>query len=128
MAYLDNTLIAHTPAPGSRQWHLLRDHTLAVAEMARRFAEPFGADTLAYRVGLLHDTGKSNPDFQAYLRRCDADPTFKGRGPDHKAAGATLAQRQLAPLALLVQGHHGGLKSKEEFAAWLAERQKDRVD
>ncbi len=117
-------LVAHTPASGSDDWHLLFDHTLAVAEMARRFAEPFGGASLAYCAGLLHDTGKSSPDFQAYLRRCYADPTFKGRGPDHKAAGATLAQQQFPPLALLIQGHHGGLKSKTEFTTWYDERRK----
>ncbi len=124
----ESMLYAHTPAPGSEQWHTLEEHTRHVAELARGFAEPFDSAELAYWVGLLHDTGKSNPDFQAYLQRCYANPISKGRGPDHKAAGATLALRQLAPLALLIQGHHGGLKSKTEFEAWLNDRQKDQVE
>jgi CRISPR-associated endonuclease/helicase Cas3 len=117
-------LIAHTPAPGSARWHLLLDHILSVAEMARDFAQPFGGDSLAYLVGLWHDVGKANPDFQDYLRRCHADPSHKGRGPDHKAAGAMLAQQFFPPLALLVQGHHGGLSSKTELASWLEEKKK----
>jgi CRISPR-associated endonuclease/helicase Cas3 len=117
-------LIAHTPGPGNPEWHLLLDHILAVAEMARDFAQPFGGGELAYQVGLWHDVGKANPDFQDYLRRCHADPDHKGRGPDHKAAGAVLAQRFFPPLALLVQGHHGGMSSKPELASWLDEKQK----
>lgn len=119
-----NELIAHTPGPGNDAWHLLLDHILAVAEMARDFARPFDDGGLAYQVGLWHDVGKANPDFQDYLRRCHADPDHKARGPDHKAAGSVLAQRFFPPLALLVQGHHGGLSSKTDFAAWLDEKKK----
>jgi CRISPR-associated endonuclease/helicase Cas3 len=117
-------LIAHTPGPGSDEWHMLLDHIFAVAEMARDFAQPFDGDALAYLVGLWHDVGKANPDFQDYLRRCHADPNYKGRGPDHKAAGAILAQRFFPPLALLVQGHHGGLSNKIDLPAWLNEKKK----
>jgi len=117
-----NELIAHTPGPGNPAWHLLLDHILAVAEMARDFAQPFGGAALAEQVGLWHDVGKANPDFQDYLRRCHADPDHKGRGPDHKAAGALLAQRFFPPLALLVQGHHGGMSSKTDLATWLEEK------
>lgn len=118
-------LFAHTPAPGSDEWHLLVDHLIGVAELARGFAEPFGAGALAYQLGLWHDVGKANPAFQAYLRRCYTDPSQKGTGPDHKAAGALLAQRHLPPLMLLIQGHHGGLRDRVALQKWLAERQQD---
>lgn len=120
-------LVAHTPAPSSNEWHLLIDHLVAVANLAREFAEPFGASALAYQLGLWHDIGKSTPGFQAYLQKCYADTSFAGRGPDHKAAGATLAQQYSPPLALLVQGHHGGLKNRTDFVYWLDERRKDRL-
>jgi CRISPR-associated endonuclease/helicase Cas3 len=120
-------LVAHTPAPGNDEWHMLLDHLETVATLARAFAEPFGAAALAYQLGLWHDIGKSTPGFQAYLQQCYADPSFAGRGPDHKAAGATLAQQHFPPLALLVQGHHGGLKNRTDFTTWLDERRKDRL-
>lgn len=118
-------LYAHTPAPGSDVWHPLIDHLVGVAELARGFAEPFGAGELAYQLGLWHDVGKANPNFQAYLKRCYTDPGQKGTGPDHKAAGAVLAMRHFRNLALLVQGHHGGLRAEPELLSWLDERKQD---
>ena len=124
-----DALVAHTPPPGGGGWHLLVDHLTRVAELARGFAEPFGAGPLAYQLGLWHDVGKANPAFQAYLRRCHADPKQKGRGPDHKAAGAALAEQHMPPaLALLMQGHHGGLHTITDCKTWLDMRQKEDGD
>jgi len=125
---LADTLVAHTPPPGTDNWHLLIDHLIGVAELARGFAEPFGAGALAYQLGLWHDVGKSNPDFQAYLRRCHRDPNYKGHGPDHKAAGSALAVQHLPLLAMLVQGHHGGLRTKNECDVWLNKRRAEDVE
>ena len=120
-----DALVAHTPPPGGGGWHLLVDHLTRVAELARGFAEPFGAGPLAYQIGLWHDVGKANPAFQDYLRRCHADPGYKAK-IDHKAAGAALAEQHLPPaLALLMQGHHGGLHTITDCKTWLDTRQKE---
>jgi CRISPR-associated endonuclease/helicase Cas3 len=119
-------LYAHTPPQGGHDWHVLIDHLVAVAARARAFAEPFGAGDLASYLGLWHDIGKSNPAFQAYLRACHANLPHQGRGPDHKAAGTTLALQYAEPLALLIQGHHGGLQTPTDLQHWLTERQQDR--
>lgn len=118
---------AHTPPPGSDKWHELDKHLIAVAEMAKQFAEPFGAGELAYWLGLWHDVGKCNPKFQEYLQLCYADPHTKRRGPDHKAAGTihALAHAQLQMLGLLIQGHHGGLRAPTEFKTWLRDKGSD---
>lgn len=121
----DDQLVAHTPPLGGGHWHSLVDHLTRVAELARDFAAPFGAGDLAYYLGLWHDVGKANPAFQDYLRRCHSDPDHKGRGPDHKAAGATLAEQHMPALALLVQGHHGGLRTATECKPWLDTHQKE---
>ncbi|WPD18307.1 CRISPR-associated endonuclease Cas3'' [Thermaerobacter composti] len=62
---------AHSPGPSGR-WHPLVEHLVAVAEMARSFADAFGMGDVAYLVGLLHDLGKFNPEFQRYLRGVQA--------------------------------------------------------
>ncbi len=73
---------------GQRQG--LSEHSRNVANDARVFAAPLGAESLAHAIGLLHDVGKYNPAFQAYLLACETN-TAPARGPDHKAAGAQLA-------------------------------------
>lgn len=105
--------------------HTLVDHLRAVAQLASGFAAPFAAAQPAYYAGLWHDLGKFHPRFQDYLRRCEVDPKARGHGPDHKAAGAQLAAHHCPPLALAIQGHHGGLNSPTHCRTWLAERTAD---
>jgi len=40
--------------------HALADHLRRTAELAARFAEPFGAGGIAWWLGLLHDAGKGH--------------------------------------------------------------------
>lgn len=111
-------------AAGKR--HDLVDHLTAVASLAARFARDLGGEELGRLAGLWHDVGKFHPAFQEYLRSCEADPRARGHGPDHKGAGALLASRHFAGIsALLVQGHHGGLRAPEDLKTWLAEKEKD---
>ena len=107
--------------------HGLAAHSRRVAADARAFAAPLGAAAadLAYALGLLHDVGKAGPEFQAYLAACEtAKPP--PRGPDHKAAGARLAVRRgFDVLALVIQGHHGGLHDPGDLKQWLLKRADD---
>ncbi len=101
------------------QRHDLVEHLQAVAALASQFAAPFEASKLAHYLGLWHDLGKFDPDFQSYLLQAEAGN--RRYGPDHKAAGVQMAlQHGLGPLALLLQGHHGGLKNKQDLKRWLA--------
>lgn len=103
--------------------HGLVEHLRGVAELASRFSVGLNAEQFAYYAGLWHDLGKFHPAFQDYLLRAEADPKARGHGPDHKAAGATVAMERLPLLSLLVQGHHGGLHSPVETNAWLKAKQ-----
>ncbi len=107
------------------QRHDLEAHLRSVADLAAGFAAAFDASDLARLLGLWHDLGKYNPVFQQYLLDCEADPTHRGHGPDHKAAGAQLTRRYLPPAATVIQAHHGGLKAPNDFRDWLVERSKD---
>lgn len=104
-------------AQGER--HILSAHLFAVAEQCAEFSAPFGGQEIGRWLGLWHDLGKLDPAFQTYLLESEAGRRPR-TGPDHKAAGALLASRVLGPLALPLQGHHGGLTSPAELKAWLA--------
>ncbi|MCC6179718.1 MAG: CRISPR-associated endonuclease Cas3'' [Chloroflexi bacterium] len=104
---------------GERQG--LVDHLRGVAERTADFAEPLGAREAGYYLGLWHDVGKFDPAWQRYLLDAEAGRVAPGSGPDHKAAGTGLA-RVLGPAALVIQGHHGGLRAGGELRGWLAER------
>ena len=121
--------IAHTKNHLGRT-HDLADHLKAASELAGRFAEAFGASEAARRLGLWHDVGKFHPSFQQYLAGQDEGKTWSGRSPDHKAAGSQLALESLdfELAALVIQGHHGGLKNPQQFGGWLQDKREDRPD
>jgi len=117
-------LYAHSEnAEGKRQ--PLADHLRNVAELARERARPFGGDDLAFIAGLWHDAGKADPEWQRYLSESEAGVRGRGTGPDHKCAGALLAEENDHPwfVGHLVHAHHGGLSDPQTgFRTWLREK------
>ena len=100
---------AHSPNSGGL-WHHLNDHLRGTAELASRFAEPFGGGQVAWWLGLLHDVGKGSCEWQARLR--EVAGTGRPVRVPHKLLGARLARdRGLGSFALAIAGHHGGLTS-----------------
>ncbi len=117
-------LYAHSEnAQGKRQ--PLADHLRNVAELARERARPFGGGDLAFLAGLWHDAGKADPEWQRYLRESEAGVRRRGTGPDHKCAGALLAEENGHPdyVGHLIHAHHGGLSDPQTgFRTWLSEK------
>jgi len=105
--------------------HDLVAHLYGVADLASGFAHALHAEQAGYLLGLWHDLGKFHPRWQQYLLASEAGKVRRGSGPDHKAAGAHLTERVLGPLALLVYGHHGGLRTVEDLKGWLQDRLKE---
>ncbi|WP_247893525.1 CRISPR-associated endonuclease Cas3'' [Azospirillum endophyticum] len=105
---MNSMIYAHSvPGKGEEWWEPLPAHLTAVAGRAGEFAAVFGGRELACAMGALHDIGKLQAAFQAYIR---------GQGPsvDHSTAGAVLAERRYpAPfgrmMAYGIAGHHAGL-------------------
>ncbi len=95
-------------------WHRLEDHLKSVAEMARNFANDFGAGDWAYLAGLWHDLGKYSKEFQDKIRK-DIDAHIEGvsNKVDHSTAGAQHAVSTINVLGHLlgyvIAGHHSGL-------------------
>lgn len=100
--------------------HRLEDHLRGVAELARRFATPFGIDDLAWWAGLVHDGGKAWCSWQDKLILVEST---QGRvGLDHKSFGVQLARRhRLRPVEWAVAGHHGGLTCRAKIGELFGE-------
>lgn len=114
--YYAHSKEGYTPESG---WQPLREHLQEVAEKAGLFAALFESQDWAKAAAWLHDFGKCDPAFQAYLLRENGlddtgyDETGIGR-INHSSAGAALAIERFGQLrgkllAYLVAGHHAGL-------------------
>lgn len=111
---------------GERQ--ALEAHLEAVGTMAARFAEPFGMAGVSRCLGLWHDIGKACAEWQRYLLASEAGQRA-GHSPGHSAAGAILAAKHLGTFALVIQGHHGGLRAVTDLKALIGdERQQQRAE
>ncbi len=112
-----STLYAHTPN-SSGKWDILKDHLEKVGELAGEFASEFGYGDLGKILGLWHDLGKINPEFQDYLIA-----QHKGQSHQkvpHSIWGGSLVYALLwlakkdpegwKEIALPLAGHHGGLE------------------
>lgn len=114
---MDKIFYAHSKkGEPPEKWQQLEDHLKNVAEMAKGFAEEFGAGEWGYLAGLWHDLGKLAPEFQNMLRQAnglDANGAQNHGRVNHSTAGAILAVERFKIagriLSYLVAGHHAGL-------------------
>jgi len=83
------------------------EHQLGVAQKSETFAAEFGMGDCGRIMGLLHDKGKEQADWQKYIQG------MVKSGPHHAYVGACIAQKlypQIAPfIAQPIAGHHRGL-------------------
>jgi len=117
------------------EWQPLEEHLKNVADLAKHFAEDFGAGDWAYLAGLWHDIGKYSMDFQSRLHalgEVDATAETKARRVDHSTAGSQYIFKSLQikgqkdagkMLAYTIAGHHAGLPDgKSNEASCLTAR------
>lgn len=111
------TIFAHSiPGRCTSQWESLEEHSRNVAAAAGKKAMPFGAETAAQILGLLHDIGKIKPAFQVKLAGKQNDAPHSGEGALilHQASGFARC------LAGAIAGHHGRLPNPERLKSRLA--------
>ena len=101
----DQITISHIDNSGAIQTN--EEHQRGVAQMAEHFATEFGMGDCGRLMGLLHDKGKEQKEWQKYIQGST------NTGPNHAYVGAIIAQKlypQIAPLiAQPIAGHHRGL-------------------
>lgn len=86
---------------------LLKDHLKNVSKYSGIFSESFGAGEIGALLGLVHDLGKYQPDFQRRIRGHKIKV-------DHATQGAKILIEEFDELGrlygMVVSGHHSGLK------------------
>lgn len=106
----------HMDAESTQRTQSLEEHSRCVGDRAKLFASNFGLGDIAYIMGLLHDKGKEQLEWQKYIQGVtgyNQKYASVKKGPHHAYVGACIAQKQypqLAPLiAQPIAGHHRGL-------------------
>lgn len=124
--------VAHTPSKTNPEWHRLDKHIRGVTKRATEFADAFGGVALARYVGLLHDLGKFDLQFQEYLWRHFQADQGKGSRPQtgeapHKQAGALVAWDAVPKagrqVAQILFGHHTAILDEDGTHSKAAEWQ-----
>ena len=102
---LREIIISHIDDNGVVQSN--EEHQRGVALRAERFAAEFGMGDCGRLMGLLHDKGKEQREWQKYIQG------LTKIGPHHAYVGACVVHRQnpqIAPfIAQPIAGHHRGL-------------------
>ncbi|HHO76007.1 MAG TPA: CRISPR-associated endonuclease Cas3'', partial [Deltaproteobacteria bacterium] len=118
---VDNVFYAHTKeGEPPEEWQRLEDHLEKTSKLAASFASMFNSADWAKTVGILHDLGKANSDFQAYIHKvCGLDASeYDGEStrthPNHSGVGAILSYERWPniigkTIAYIIAGHHAGL-------------------
>ncbi len=111
-----NNKIAHLRLKEDDLWDLqsVEEHSKGVAELAYRFASPFGMKFWGKALGMLHDIGKNTDDFQRYIRVKSGYDQVAGRwrDKDHAWIGAKAIYdiyNDLLIMPNIIAGHHRGL-------------------
>ena len=112
---LSKTIISHIRQT-DMTIQLNDDHQQGVAARADSFAKAFGMGDCGRIMGLLHDKGKEQLEWQKYIQGVSGynkEYANIKTGPNHSYVGAVIAQKQypqIAPLiAQPIAGHHRGL-------------------
>ena len=92
------------------------EHQRGVAILAKSFSSQFGMGDIGYLMGLLHDKGKEQNDWQRYIQGVtgyNKDFLNVKKGPNHAYVGAIIAKNNYdwigSLIAQPIAGHHRGL-------------------
>ena len=85
------------------------EHQQGVAELAESFASDFDMGKIGRIMGLLHDKGKEQAEWQKYIRGVtgyNKEYAHLIKGPNHAYVGACIAAKQYPHIASLIAQKH----------------------
>lgn len=104
------------------------EHQQGVAYLTKSFAAGFHMGDCGYVMGLLHDKGKEQVEWQKYIQGVtgyNKEYASVKTGPNHAYVGACIAEKvypQIAPfIAQPIAGHHRGLYDYCDYAEIIKE-------
>lgn len=115
------------PKSGSKPEQHLAVHSCEVGNLASSFASKWGCPFTGLVLGILHDLGKSQSEWQRIIYNIQMGLPAE-KLPFHSAAGALFASRQVKqynnvtfnPMAFAIIAHHTGLPANpKEMASKL---------
>ncbi|MDR3723457.1 MAG: CRISPR-associated endonuclease Cas3'' [Terracidiphilus sp.] len=122
------------------EWEPIQDHLTRVAARAEQFCAGF-APGFGQALGQLHDIGKYQPKFQAYLHACAAaegESSAENQKTQHAIVGAAWACGQHAAsveqrtagmlMAFAIAAHHGRMRDPNDLRASIAREGKRLAD
>ena len=116
---MDDDMIYYAKSPNPQGYQqTVKEHLLAVAELAQKFGTPMGLATAAELAGQTHDFGKYSQAFQEILSGTRS-------GVDHAMGGACYLEAVYRgsvgarPVIEAVNGHHNGLVAYDEIRSEL---------
>ncbi|MCI1966943.1 MAG: CRISPR-associated helicase Cas3' [Oscillospiraceae bacterium] len=101
----DAVYYAHTlDGKGRNEWQTIKEHSENVAKLVKDFSAPWCTEEYAFNLGLFHDIGKYQPDFQRRL--CGEKISV-----EHSISGAAewVNLNWTESGAYCIAGHHSGL-------------------
>ena len=116
---MDDDMIYYAKSPNSQGYQqTVKEHLLAVAELAQKFGADIGLEAAAELAGQTHDFGKYSQAFQEVLSGTRI-------GIDHAMGGACYLEAVYRgsvgarPVIEAVNGHHNGLVAYDEIRSEL---------
>ena len=98
------------------------EHQQGVAKMAESFAAEFGMGDFGKVMGLLHDKGKEQSEWQKYIQGVTGykpEYAYVKKGPHHAYVGAVIAKKLYPSIYQLIAqpiaGHHRGLYDYSDY-------------
>lgn len=127
--------ISHLYRDGDSRWLIQtnEEHCAGVASLCSKFASEIGCAEIGKTMGLLHDKGKEQPEWQEYIKSTSGySEGPKATRVPHAYVGALIAYKvlgqDLSNISMPILGHHSGLPDWGEYLETMHKEMPEGID